>query len=575
MSQAMLSESSEEARAKLWDALSKNPHLVRYIDDLARRGQPTPEYFEQLSRELRYRQSINIIYSVGDPIFIHIKSRKLGERPLYIVIQPHIKGNFDKLLELVEEALIELIDEKIEFKDSDEQERILKSLLRKIVEIVPGIPSGKYRTEKKKGLVKKIKVNRETYRALEYRMIMDKVRLGILEPFIRDQYIEDVSCDGVGPIFVEHKIFGSCESNIRFHSQDELDNFVRRLSERTGRPVTFRNPIVDASLPDGSRINIVFGSDVSMRGTNFTIRKFSDKPISIVQLIKWGSLDSMIAAYLWILLENRMSVWFCGETASGKTTLLRAVCVFINPHYKIISIEDTPEIIVPHDNWIREVTRKGEEGGGSSIELFDLLKAALRQRPNYIIVGEIRGREASVAFQAMQTGAPVLTTFHAGSVEKLIQRLTGSPIEIPKTYIDILNAVVIQSAVRIPETGKVERRVLSVNEIVGYDPVEGRFDYVELFNWQPSNDSHEFRGEGSSHLLENRIAVMLGISRRELRKIYRELKLRAELLSALVEHRVFDYQQVWKVVKQAYNMGVENVLNQILSGERPWEAEET
>jgi len=439
------------------------------------------------------------------------------------------------------------------------------------VEISYGMPLGKYRVERKRGVVKKIYVGYETYKALEYQLVMEKARLGILEPFIRDPYIEDISCDGLGPIFVEHKVFGSCESNIRFDSKDELDEFVRRLSEKTGRPVTYRNPIVDASLPDGSRINIVFGSDVSMRGSNFTIRKFSDKPISIVQLIKWGSINELIAAYLWMLLENNMSIWFCGETASGKTTLLRASCVFINPHYKIISIEDTPEIVVPHDNWVREVTRGSEEGAG--IELFDLLKAALRQRPNYIIVGEIRGKEASVAFQAMQTGAPVLTTFHAGSIEKLVQRLTGSPIEVPKTYIDILNCVVIQSAVRIPRTGKVERRVLSVNEIVGYDPIEGRFNYIELFNWKPAEDEHEFRGRGSSHLLENKIAVMRGIDRRNLGAIYDDLMLRARLLRKLVDLGVYDYLKVWKLVKQAYNIGVKKLLTLIEEGERPWESD--
>ena len=400
---------------------------------------------------------------------------------------------------------------------------------------------------------------------------MEKVRLGPLEPFIRDPYIEDISCDGVGPIFIEHKVFGSCETNIRFESEDELNEFVKRLSERTGKPVTFRNPIVDASLPDGSRINIVYGSDVSLRGSNFTIRKFSDKPLSIIQLISFGSLDPMIAAYLWLLLENNMSVWICGETASGKTTLLRAICTFINPHYKVITIENTPEVIVPHENWIREVTRESEEG--ASIELFDLLKAALRQRPNYIIVGEIRGREASVAFQAMQTGHPVLATFHAGSIEKLIQRLTGAPIEIPKTYIDVLNCVVIQSAVRVPKTGSLERRVISVNEIVGYDPFEQRFSYIELFSWQPAEDSHEFRGEGSSHLLENKIAVMKGYSRTELRKIYQELDLRARFLAKLAELKVFDYFEVWRAINQAYNLGIEEMLEYLEEGEKPWEWE--
>lgn len=549
----------------LRNVFAQNPHLVRYLDEWIRSGRESPRYMEQLSRELRYERRVNIVYPVGDPIFIHIYSRGPGLRPMYVIVQPAGGIKLGKLPEIVDELLIDLIDESIEAEDVEGREKALREFLRKVVEIRPGIPLGEYVDKRSK----KIAVGHETYKALEYKLVMDKVRFGIIEPFIRDPYIEDVSCDGLGPIFVEHKVFGSCESNIRFDSEDELNEFVRRLSERSGRPVTFRNPIVDATLPDGSRINIVYGSEISMRGSNFTIRKFTDKPLSITQLIKFGTIDSMIAAYLWMLLEHNMSIWFCGEVASGKTTLLRAVCTFINPHYKIISIEDTPEVIVPHDNWVREVTRESEEA--ATIGLFDLLKAALRQRPNYILVGEIRGREASVAFQAMQTGTPVLATFHAGSVEKLIQRLTGSPIEIPKTYMDVLNCVIIQSVVRVPRTGSFERRVLSVNEVVGYDPLEERFSYIELFTWKPGEDAHEFRGEGNSHLLENRIAVMKGLSRSELRRVYRELELRARLLSRLVEFGVFDYFRVWRVITQAYVVGVEQIMDLVESGERPWE----
>ncbi|MCS7132700.1 MAG: type II/IV secretion system ATPase subunit [Aigarchaeota archaeon] len=551
----------------LRNVFAQNPHLVRYLDEWIRSGRESPRYMEQLSRELRYERRVNIVYPVGDPIFIHIYSRGPGLRPMYVIVQPAGGIKLGKLPEIVDELLIDLIDESIEAEDVEGREKALREFLRKVVEIRPGIPLGEYVAVDKRS--KKIAVGHETYKALEYKLVMDKVRFGIIEPFIRDPYIEDVSCDGLGPIFVEHKVFGSCESNIRFDSEDELNEFVRRLSERSGRPVTFRNPIVDATLPDGSRINIVYGSEISMRGSNFTIRKFTDKPLSITQLIKFGTIDSMIAAYLWMLLEHNMSIWFCGEVASGKTTLLRAVCTFINPHYKIISIEDTPEVIVPHDNWVREVTRESEEA--ATIGLFDLLKAALRQRPNYILVGEIRGREASVAFQAMQTGTPVLATFHAGSVEKLIQRLTGSPIEIPKTYMDVLNCVIIQSVVRVPRTGSFERRVLSVNEVVGYDPLEERFSYIELFTWKPGEDAHEFRGEGNSHLLENRIAVMKGLSRSELRRVYRELELRARLLSRLVEFGVFDYFRVWRVITQAYVVGVEQIMDLVESGERPWE----
>ncbi|MDW8360711.1 MAG: type II/IV secretion system ATPase subunit, partial [Candidatus Caldarchaeum sp.] len=409
---------------------------------------------------------------------------------------------------LVERGIAPLISPEMDFTNREEHEQIIHDLLDQFIVVDESLEDMEYRPVIRKGIVSRLLANSRTAELIKYSTVLEKVYLGALEPFIRDPYIEDVSCDGVGPIFVEHKIFGSCETNIRFKDHEELDSFVERLAERIDKPVNYRKPIVDASLPDGSRINIVYGSDVSRHGSNFTIRKFSDKPVSIADLVNWGTLSSLEAAYLWIMMEHGMSTWFCGETASGKTTALRAASVFINPRAKIVSIEDTPEIVVPHDNWIREVTRQGEKGEGD-ITLFDLLKSALRQRPNYIIVGEIRGAEASVAFQAMQTGHPVLATFHAGSVEKLIQRLTGDPINIPKTYVDILNCVLIQSAVRLPSNGRVERRVLSINEMVGYDPSTGRFDYIELFNWDSGSDSHIFRGEGNSFLLENKVRTML------------------------------------------------------------------
>ncbi|MEM4353822.1 MAG: type II/IV secretion system ATPase subunit [Candidatus Caldarchaeum sp.] len=549
------------------DVWSKFAHLRIYVQEHVEKGDRQITYMEQLSRELRNLREYSIIYPVGDPIFIHVKSRR-GDRALYTVISP-LDTYSSELTNLVERGIAPLIDAGMNFNTKEEHERLLNDLLGVFIQIDDTLEDFDYKTVYKKGMVTNIIVNSKTAEALRSSVVLDKVYMGILEPFIRDPYIEDVSCDGVGPIFVEHKIFGSCETNISFAEHEELDSFVQRLSEKIDSPVSYKRPIVDASLPDGSRINIVYGTEVSKRGSNFTIRKFSEKPVSIVDLISWGTISSLEAAYLWILMEHGMSTWFCGETASGKTTMLRAASVFINPVAKIVSIEDTPEIVVPHENWVREVARQGVQGEGD-ITLFDLLKAALRQRPNFIIVGEIRGSEASVAFQAMQTGHPVLTTFHAGSVEKLIQRLTGDPINIPKTYIDILNCVLVQSAVRLPRRGKVERRVLSINEIVGYDPSTGRFDYVELFNWESSDDTHTFRGEGNSYLLENKIRTMLGLSLRESRKVYQNLRERARLLDILVKRKTNDFNKVWRIVKLAYDAGVEQALEMVEGGRDIW-----
>ena len=233
--------------------------------------------------------------------------------------------------------------------------------------------------------------------------------MGILEPLIRDTNIEDISCSGLGSLFIEHKVFNSLRTAFAFTTSEELDQYVLRLADRINKPVTFRNPIVDAALPDGSRINIVYGQDVSKNGSNFTIRKFAETPFSILDLIAFGSLDFTMAAYLSMVIEEGMNVFVSGETASGKTSLLNALNVFIHPDAKVISIEETPELQVPHPNWIREVTREpkpGEEGTG--VGMFLLLKAALRQRPNEILVGEIRGEEGLIAFSAMQTGHAVI-----------------------------------------------------------------------------------------------------------------------------------------------------------------------
>ncbi|MDD5419126.1 MAG: type II/IV secretion system ATPase subunit, partial [Methanomicrobiaceae archaeon] len=386
-------------------------------------------------------------------------------------------------------------------------------------------------------------VSRQQYQALLYLMIRDKIELGVLKPFLSDQYIEDITCDGVGPIFIEHKIFKGLKSVIGFSDSEELDTFVIKLAERIKKPLTYRNPIVDATLPDGSRINIVYGTEISRHGSNFTIRKVNEVPMSILQVIESNACDYMVAAYLWICLEHGMSIFVSGETASGKTTTLNALTTFLPPENKIVTIEDTPELIVPHKNWTREVAKaKGKgEGEGADVTMFDLLKAALRQRPNQILVGEIRGVEGSVAFSAMQTGHPLMSTFHAASIEKLIQRLCGDPISIPKTFVDNLNLVIIQSAVKRPGGGMV-RRMLSVNELVGYDPETQGFSFMAAFVWDPATDTFTFTGRGSSYLLENKIATMLGIPEHKRSEIYAEVEKRARILERL--HKA-GYTQFW------------------------------
>ena len=383
----------------------------------------------------------------------------------------------------------------------------------------------------------------------------DKERLGVLEPLIGDNQIEDISCSGVGPIFIEHKLFGGLKSNITFDESDELDNFVLRLSEKIKKPVTYKNPISDATLPDGSRINIVYGNDVSTRGSNFTIRKFTAVPLSILDIIRSGGISAEMAAYLSLMVGEGMNLFVSGETASGKTTLLNALTMFYPPAAKIVTIEDTPELQVPHSNWTREVVRGSMSSSDGGVTMFSLLRAALRQRPNAILVGEIRGEEGAIAFQAMQTGHAVAATFHASSVEKLIQRLTGAPISVPKAYVDNLNVVAIASAVRLPN-GRPGRRILSLNELVGYDSQADAFSFIETYRWVPHNDTFEATGHMNSYLLENRVAPARGIDPQNKRAIYDEMAKRARLFERLLEAGRTNFFDIFKAFAQAQRQGI-------------------
>jgi flagellar protein FlaI len=397
-----------------------------------------------------------------------------------------------------------------------------------------------------------VQVTPEQLEAIKYLMVRDKVGMGTIDVMIKDTYIEDISCSGLGTIFLEHKIFKGVKSAITFEEHDDLDDFVLRLSEQIKRPVTMRNPIVDATLPDGSRINIVFGREVSRRGSNFSIRKFSETPLSIIELVEFGSISYEMAAYLSVVIEDGMNLFVVGETASGKTTLLNAITTFIPLSHKIVSIEDTPELQVPHANWIREVSRAPGQGEkGATVSMFDLLKASLRQRPNVIIIGEIRGEEGSIAFGAMQTGHEVMSTFHASNVEKLIQRLTGNPINIPKTYIDNLNVVVCQNAVKLPN-GKAGRRATSISEIVGYDSTTNTFSYVEVFRWNPVTDTFDFVGRRNSYLLEDKIALKRGIPPDKKMQIYSLVERRGRILEKLHKEKgVRDFYELLKVLARA------------------------
>ncbi|GAY26471.1 archaeal flagellar protein FlaI [Desulfurococcaceae archaeon AG1] len=866
------------------EILQRNPHLVDYLAKIAMEKKDVPTFTEVLGDELKYADRFNVIYPVGDPIFIHAfsldsKSSPSAHQRKYHAIEPEVPSK--QLIEAVEEAFAIESGNYEPPEDLEEKKALINKILDKIL-IPVNRERGFYRVRKGK-----VEVSVKDLEHIRYYMLREKIGVSLLEPLLRDPYIEDISCPGAGCIYIVHKIFGPSETNICFKDSEELNRFIIKLSERIGKPVSRARPIVDAVLPDGSRINIVYGEDVSLRGSNFTIRKFAKEPASVTQLIRWGTMSPEIAAYLWMALREQMNVFICGETASGKTTTLNAIAAFIPPEYKIISIEDTAEVNLPHENWVRELTRDtGSQE--SSVSMFDLLRAALRQRPNYIIVGEIRGREGNIAFQAMQsvswhtpvmvrhnggieiraigdlvdsffkdgeegvkrvtglevltitrslrvgfaevgsvirhrykgklyrirlsdgsyvdvtgshslmaynplvgvyeakptelykgdwlltaslstgiddeslgnaeapgyicglalmlcdaedreeryksrfrdrlnkgwkgfpeilkrlsrifdgktipdlqptmtekpvskdlkmasiikcaegllpldilysrsyafglvnaiedlcgrrcnwitvrgvsledivgwlkrihgledpesmvdgdpsesivrlgrgvsavsiasieeidydgyvydlsvpgeetflggsrpillhnTGHGVMSTFHAANLQRLVQRLTGSPIEVPPSYLDNLNIAVFQSAV-YDKRGRLMRRVIEVDEIIGYDPSRGGIAYLPAFIWDPGRDVHIYAGRGSSFILEYKIALRRGIPRSQIKRIYDELALRARFLDLLAKNKVTSYWSVWKAIRATYTQPLEDLVRSLEEGD--------
>jgi flagellar protein FlaI len=560
-------DAKAEMRRALHEAASSYPHLHYYLDGLdldALGGEP--DYYEKADRKAGEAPFKNFIYAVGGGLFVHIISDPEDARDTYASIEPSLgPTDLTWIIARIDVFLLDYVDELEACENEEQKAQVLLQAVEDHVKVRGRRGGGGAKGgsifpfgRKKKSAAgddEEIVVTPEELDALKYLVLREKIGLGPLEPLIKDPNIEDISCSGVGAIFIEHKLFGGLKSNIVFNDPDELDSFVLRLSEKIKKPVTYKNPISDATLPDGSRINIVYGNDVSTRGSNFTIRKFTAVPLSILDIIASGGINAEMAAYLSMIIGEGLNLFVSGETASGKTTLLNALTAFYPPAAKIVTIEDTPELQVPHANWTREVVRGSMSAGDGGVTMFSLLRAALRQRPNAILVGEIRGEEGAIAFQAMQTGHAVAATFHASSVEKLIQRLTGAPISVPKAYVDNLNVVCIASAVRLPN-GRPGRRILSINELIGYDSAADAFSFIEVYRWVPHNDTFEATGHMNSYLLENRVAPARGIDPQNKRAIYDEMAKRARLFERLLEAGRTNFFDLYKAFAQAQRQGI-------------------
>jgi flagellar protein FlaI len=529
------------------ELIAKHPHLKKYLKNIEVKMK-RPEFYKKVPKSKEDEEFPNFIYTTKGSVFIHIFKTKDTEDIEYNAIAPKLNDTEKEKREMILEKIYEKAHLKTDIKTQDE----VRAAIREVMNLVTKVDEkAKGKINKSKG--GKILVSSSEKMDIEYDITKDIVGGGPLEPFMRDPYIEDMHIITGENVHLIHKVFDMVKTNI-YIDDKWADTFSQEFAEKIGSPVSEGQPIADGTLPDGSRVNIIHSHDISLKGPSMTVRKFSETPISITQIMNWGTFDTSVGAYLWLALQYGSSIFVCGETASGKTTTSNSMFVFIPPEKKIYSVENTPEVQVPHQVWQQMLTRSTGPKE-SHIDESDLLKAALRSRPDYIIPGETRGEEGRVVFQAMQTGHPVVTTFHAGSVTKVIQRFTGHPINVPKPFMDNLDIVLIQLAIQ--RKGKRLRRVISIDEIEGYNKVADGIVSRKAFEWDAASDSHLFKANRNSYILEQKIAPMAGFQ--NAMDIYDEFDRRKHILDRMIEEKIFDYYEVVQFIWTYYREGIKGL----------------
>lgn len=390
-----------------------------------------------------------------------------------------------------------------------------------------------------------LNLSEEGYYRIFYYLYRNFYGLNEIEAIMHDYFIEDVQCNGVGqPIYLVHRVFRNLRTSIQFETVEELASFVEKLAQKCGKYISYASPILDGSLPDGSRVNATYTKDITSRGPTFTIRKFTKVPFTPLNLIGFGTLSPEMLAFLWMMMQYKLNVLIAGGTGSGKTTLLNAIAFFIPPEARVVSIEDTRELNLSRENWLPSVVRAGITSGGvGEVDMFSLLRASFRQIPDYVIVGEVRGAEAAVLFQGMASGHASMATIHADSVETVIRRLETPPIELPPTLVNELDAVVIMAHVII--NGRETRKLREIDEVINVS-ADGAAVTNVPFMWDPSSDKFYFKKE--SHVFE-KIQQKHGVSVEALSK---DFDLRVKLIYELYSRQFNNVEELQKLINNFY-----------------------
>jgi len=468
---------------------------------------------------------IDVRYMVISPfVSIHIYfDEKIGE-VVYEVEEPILEDVDKENLLKIEEAMREIVNVNIVVEKTEEA---LIDYIDKTAHLIISELS--------------LKIEESVYEKIFYYLYRDFIGLNEIEAMMRDYYIEDIECNGAGePIYIVHRIFRNLKTNVQFDDVDGLAGFVEKLAQKTGRYISYATPLLDGSLPDGSRVNATYTKDVTSKGPTFTIRKFTKTPWTPTQLIGLHTLSPEMLAYFWILLEYKSNIMIVGGTASGKTTLLNALAFFIPPENRVVSIEDTREINLPRENWLPSVVRTGiSQGGIGDVDMFSLLKNSFRQNPDYVIVGEVRGKEASVLFQGMASGHASISTMHADSVETLVRRLETPPIELSPALLNGLDAVAIMTHAIVNQ--RETRRLRGIVEVVNVQN-DGTATTNTPFSWNPADDNFYFKKDSK---IFTKISERYGLS---IEKLHKEFETRTKILYGMFQQKILSYEEVQRVI---------------------------
>ena len=473
---------------------------------------------------------IDLRYLVILPyVSIHIYWDKQVNELVYEIEEPVLNEQEKAMLKEIEQGMLELTN--VNLLENKSQEAVIEYLENTAKLIIDELG---------------LKVTEEQFYKFFYYIYRDFIGLNEIEPLMRDYFIEDIECNGIGtPIYIVHRIYRNMRTSLIYRNMDKLVSFVEKLAQRCGRYISYATPLLDGSLPDGSRVNATYSTDVTSRGPTFTIRKFTKIPWTPIQLIAFGTLSPEMLAYLWLLVEHKCNILICGGTGSGKTTLLNAVAFFIPPEARVVSIEDTRELKLERENWLPSVARTGIGVGGiGEVDLFALLKASFRQNPDYVIVGEVRGKEAFVLFQGMASGHASIATIHADSVQTVIQRLETPPINLSPTLVNSLDVVAVMTHATVH--GHETRKLREITEVIEVKP-DGTAITNTPFLWNAEKDVFYFSLK--SKVLE-KIAQKAGLSMQELQK---EFYLRTKLIFELYRNKVFDFSKVQELINLYYN----------------------